>query len=181
MNVGCCRRGAATGSQPFSPQTPVTSPPDFMHQVDEQQSSLFGLIDELNSLSGGLWTGHVTADQEGYDSADRHSWHPDHLTGQSVPKQEASKENWKEDIRADGGRQLDTRDSLVTRPTFLADFDQTYYQKTISTEEETVQASPISPPPPPPLPAPALTPVPSTNFHVAGSGTKTFPVKVFGV
>jgi len=185
-----CRHGS-TGST-FSPQASVTSPPvtspaDYPSQVglEQSSSSVRGLIDELNSLSGPTWPGHLITDspQDGYDSADRYSWYPGPFIGRSIPNSEVDEKKWNEnDNMADVGRQLDTYDSQNDRSSFPAEFDSSRNnQPILPTVEDIPHASPVDPPPPPPLPPTVLTPVPSTNFQLTGDGKKTFPVTVFGV
>lgn len=168
-----CRRGATIGSQ-YSTQTSMTSPADYTPQVDQSQSPLYALTDELNSLSNSMSTGHVIDDslQDGYDSADR-----GHLNGRSIPEQEMGEKNWNENENSMSGasRWLETRDDQNLCSTFPADLEA---QAGVSAVEDVSQTSAVCPPPPPPLPAPLLTPVPSTNV---ASRTQTYPVKVLAV
>ena len=183
--LSACRRGAtATGShQLLSPQTSVTSPTQYTgpsSQVEQSQSFLNGLIDDPDSFSDSMPSGHVitAGPQAGYHPTYRY---PGLLTGYPVPEPEmvGSNLNENEINIADADRGLDMRNSQEFRSTFPDHFQPAYRDQ--STMEDILQPSPVSPPPPPPLLDSVLTPVPSTNLRLAGRGAKTTPLKVFGV
>lgn len=160
----------------------MTSPADYIPQVDESLSPLSGLTQQHSSLSDSIWTGHVIND--GYDSADHYSWYPGAVNDRSIPEREIGEKNWneKENNMAGAGKRLDRRDSQDFYPAFPGDMEPLYDQLPMTPMEDIPETSPVAPPPPPPpLPSPVLAPVPSADVHLAGRGGKTVPVKVLAV
>ena len=183
-----CRHGVTPGSPPGPPQTSVTSPADYdyISEVDQLHMSHSRMTRQLDSVSDSdpPWPGHVVTNspRDGCDSG----WYPGmHLNGRYTSKPpEVGEKNWNEsgNNMSDAGRQLYTHDE-DSRSTFPSGFTPARQDHpVVSTVEELLPASPVTPlPPPPPLPAPVLTPVPSTNFRLAGGGTKTLHVTVYSV
>ena len=155
-NDACrCRNGSTTGSQLFSPQSSVTSPPavDFTSQVGIDQST----YDDFNRQLDSMWPGHVIT-RAGYDSA------ADQLNGRSKPEPEMGVANWNE-----------SRNNMAS-----AAFPAESYSDQPMSPLQPAQVFPAHPPPPPPpMPHALLSQAPSTNARSAGGEKETFaPLEV---